>query len=98
MSSLIESCWRVIEFLAQMPTDTKIALTIAVLSMAATLIALRWLIQPLVYGACTRESLVEVTRGAQEHALMEPARISYDYGHTSTNQAAENGRGMGPVG
>jgi len=44
MSSLIESCWRAIEFLAQMPTDTKIALTIAVLSMAATLIALRWLI------------------------------------------------------
>jgi hypothetical protein len=24
MSRLIESCWRVIEFLAQMPTDTKI--------------------------------------------------------------------------
>jgi hypothetical protein len=24
MSRLIESCWRVIEFLAEMPTDTKI--------------------------------------------------------------------------
>jgi hypothetical protein len=34
----------VIEFLAQMPTDTKIFFTMAVLGLAATLIALRWLI------------------------------------------------------
>jgi hypothetical protein len=33
-----------IEFLAQMPTDTKILLTMAVLGLAATLIVLRWLI------------------------------------------------------
>jgi hypothetical protein len=33
-----------IEFLAQMPTDTKIFLAIAVLGLAATLIVLRWLI------------------------------------------------------
>jgi hypothetical protein len=33
-----------IEFLAQMPTDAKIFLTMAVLSLVATLIALRWLI------------------------------------------------------
>jgi hypothetical protein len=33
-----------IEFLAQMPTDTKIFLTMAVLGLAAMLIALRWLI------------------------------------------------------
>jgi hypothetical protein len=33
-----------IEFLAQMPTDTKIFLAIAVLALAATLIVLRWLI------------------------------------------------------
>jgi hypothetical protein len=44
MSSPIESCWRVIEFLTQLPTDTKIAFTILVLSTAATLIAVRWLI------------------------------------------------------
>jgi hypothetical protein len=33
-----------IEFLAQMPTDTKIFLAMAVLGLAATLIVLRWLI------------------------------------------------------
>ena len=33
-----------IEFLARMPTDAKIFLTMAVLSLAAVLIALRWLI------------------------------------------------------
>jgi hypothetical protein len=43
MSGLIESCWRVIEFLAQMPTDTKIFLAMAVLGLAATLIVLKWL-------------------------------------------------------
>ena len=31
-----------IEFLAQMPTDTMIFITAAVLSLAATLIGLRW--------------------------------------------------------
>jgi hypothetical protein len=31
-------------FLAQMPTDTKIFLTMAVLGLAATLIVLKWLI------------------------------------------------------
>jgi hypothetical protein len=31
-----------IEFLAQMPTDAKIFLTMAVLSLAIVLIALRW--------------------------------------------------------
>jgi hypothetical protein len=41
MSRLIESCWRVIEFLAQMPTDTKIFLTMAVLGLATMLIVLR---------------------------------------------------------
>ena len=44
MSRLIESCWRVIEFLAQMPTDTKIFLAMAVLGLAAMLIALKRLI------------------------------------------------------
>jgi len=44
MSRLIESRWRAIEFLAQIPTDTKIFLTMAVLSFAAMLIVLRWLI------------------------------------------------------
>jgi hypothetical protein len=44
MSRLIESYWRVIEFLAQMPTDTKIFLTLAVLGLASALIVLRWLI------------------------------------------------------
>jgi hypothetical protein len=33
-----------IDFLAQMPTDTMIFLTMAVLGLAATLIGLRWLI------------------------------------------------------
>jgi hypothetical protein len=33
-----------IEFLAQMPTDTMIFLTMAVLSLAAMLMVLRWLI------------------------------------------------------
>ena len=33
-----------IEFVAQMPTDAKIFLTMAVLGLVATLIALRWLI------------------------------------------------------
>jgi len=33
-----------IDFVAQMPTNTKILLAIAVLSLAATLIALKWLI------------------------------------------------------
>jgi hypothetical protein len=33
-----------IDFVAQMPTDTKIFLAMAVLGLAATLIALRWLI------------------------------------------------------
>jgi hypothetical protein len=33
-----------IEFLAQMPTDTMIFLTMAVLGFAAMLIVLRWLI------------------------------------------------------
>jgi hypothetical protein len=33
-----------IEFLAQMPTDTKIFLTMAVLGLAAMLIVWRWLI------------------------------------------------------
>jgi hypothetical protein len=33
-----------IQFLAQMPADTKIFLTIAVLGLAATLLAVRWLI------------------------------------------------------
>jgi len=37
MSRLIESCWRMIEFLAQMPTDTKIFLTMAVLGLATVL-------------------------------------------------------------
>jgi hypothetical protein len=32
-----------IEFLAQMPTDTKIFLAMAVLGLAATLIVLKWL-------------------------------------------------------
>jgi len=31
-----------IEFLSQMPTDTKIFLAMAVLALAATLIALKW--------------------------------------------------------
>jgi hypothetical protein len=44
MSRLIELFWRVIEFLAQMPTDTMIFLTLAVLGLATTLIVLRWLI------------------------------------------------------
>jgi hypothetical protein len=34
----------IIEFVAQMPTDTKIFLAMAVLGLAATLIAWRWLI------------------------------------------------------
>jgi len=34
----------VIEFLALMPTDTKIFLTMAVLGLATMLIVLRWLI------------------------------------------------------
>jgi hypothetical protein len=33
-----------IEFLVQMPTDTRIFLTMAVLGLAATLIVLKWLI------------------------------------------------------
>jgi hypothetical protein len=33
-----------IEFLAQMPTDTKIFLAMAVLGLAAVLIVLRWVI------------------------------------------------------
>ena len=33
-----------IEFVAQMPTDTMIFLTMAVLSLAAMLMVLRWLI------------------------------------------------------
>jgi hypothetical protein len=33
-----------IQFLAQMPGDTKIFLTLAVLGLAATLLAVRWLI------------------------------------------------------
>ena len=33
-----------IQFLAQMPTDAKVFLTMAVLGLAATVIALRWLI------------------------------------------------------
>jgi len=44
MSRLIESCWWGIEFLAQMPTDTKIFLTMAVLGLATMLIVLRGLI------------------------------------------------------
>jgi hypothetical protein len=44
MSSLIELYWRVIEFLAQMPTDTKIFFTMAILSLATMLIVLRRLI------------------------------------------------------
>jgi hypothetical protein len=32
-----ESCWRMIEFLARMPTDTKIFLTMAVLGLATVL-------------------------------------------------------------
>jgi hypothetical protein len=32
-----------IQFLAQMPTDTKIFLTMAVLGLAATVLAVRWL-------------------------------------------------------
>jgi len=38
---IIESCWRVIEFLAQMPTDTKIFLTMAILGLATMLIVVR---------------------------------------------------------
>jgi hypothetical protein len=34
----------IIEFVAQMPTDAKIFLTMAVLSLATVLIALRWLV------------------------------------------------------
>jgi hypothetical protein len=34
----------IIEFVAQMPTDTKIFLAMAVLGLAATLLVLRWLI------------------------------------------------------
>jgi hypothetical protein len=34
----------IIEFVAQMPTDTKIFLAMAVLGLAATLIVWRWLI------------------------------------------------------
>jgi len=44
MSRLIETCWWVIEFLAQMPTDTKIFLTMAILGLATMLIVLRRLI------------------------------------------------------
>ena len=33
-----------IEFVAQMPTDTKIFLTMAILGLVTTLIVLRWLI------------------------------------------------------
>ena len=44
MTSLIESCWRMIDFVAQMPTDTKIFLAMAVLGLAAVLIVLRWVI------------------------------------------------------
>jgi hypothetical protein len=44
MSRLIESCWRVIEFLAHMPANTVIFITMAVLVLAATLIVLRRLI------------------------------------------------------
>jgi hypothetical protein len=33
-----------IDFVAQMPTDTMIFITMAVLGLAATLIVLRWLI------------------------------------------------------
>jgi hypothetical protein len=33
MNRRIESCWRMIEFAAQMPTDTKIFLTMAVLGL-----------------------------------------------------------------
>ena len=36
--------WEMIQFLAQMPTDTMIFLTMAVLSLAATLIGLKRLI------------------------------------------------------
>jgi hypothetical protein len=34
----------IIEFVAQMPTDTKIFLAMAVLGLAATLIVWRWLV------------------------------------------------------
>ena len=34
----------IIEFLSQMPTDTKLFLTMAVLGLAVTLIVWRWLI------------------------------------------------------
>jgi hypothetical protein len=34
----------IIEFLSQMPTDTKVFVSMAVLGLAATLIAWRWLI------------------------------------------------------
>jgi hypothetical protein len=38
-----------IQFLGQMPTDTKTFLTMALLGLAGTLIVLKWLMQPLVY-------------------------------------------------
>jgi hypothetical protein len=41
----------IIQFLAQIPTDTKIFLTMAVLGLAGMLIVLKWLIQPFIYGA-----------------------------------------------
>jgi hypothetical protein len=40
-----------IQFLRQMPTDTKTFLTMALLGLAGTLIVLKWLMQPLVYSA-----------------------------------------------
>jgi hypothetical protein len=36
-----------VQFLAQMPTDTKIFLIVAVLGLAATLIVLKWLKWPI---------------------------------------------------
>jgi len=37
MTRLIESCWRMIEFLAQMPTDSMLLLATAVRGFAALL-------------------------------------------------------------
>jgi|AmaraimetFIIA100_FD_contig_71_4795348_length_407_multi_2_in_0_out_0_1 hypothetical protein len=41
MSRLIEACWRVIDFLAQMPSGEKIFLTMTVLILATVLLVLR---------------------------------------------------------
>src|SRR5262249_48200976 len=47
-----------IQFLAQMPTGTEIFLTMAVLGLVATLIAVRWLIQAVCFRLSIRRNSI----------------------------------------